>query len=124
MVLPAVLKRRHSLKGHNVYQLIKRFAEAEMPKEHARFHRDTPLDEMATEELSAEFKRITTEDMDGILGCMGKSSTDSNRLLLAHSAILMANEIGQPSGQDLQVREIISYFLVIFSFRFWKFRAV
>lgn len=101
MVLPTVLKRRHSLRGKSLVPLFARIQNAGEPKEFARFNKDEPLEDLSPAALADRFADLTGEDMVDVLGAAGKD--DSSRRLLLHSAIILANEIGQPEGQRLKV---------------------
>ncbi|OWF47760.1 hypothetical protein KP79_PYT06231 [Mizuhopecten yessoensis] len=49
----------------------------------------------------SNFKRLTGDTAREILEMAGKEDTRDNVEVLLHYTILHANEIGQPSGQDL-----------------------
>ncbi|XP_064633618.1 uncharacterized protein LOC135491575 [Lineus longissimus] len=94
------LKKKHSLVGKNLLPLFARFNVSDDPKEFARFSKEERLEDLDTQELAADFKRLTGENLVEVLAALGKS--DGAARMLAHHAIIFANEIGQPAGQSMK----------------------
>ena len=108
MVLPTVLKKKHSLKDVNILILIKRVrTETGQPKEYARILTSKRTEEMPLEELRGHFEGITGEDSRDILKMCDLDFTGDSRRLLLHHTIKFANEFGQPKGQEL--REVLLF---------------
>ena len=103
MVLPTILKKRHSLKDRNILPLIKKVkGEASSPTEYARVQTSKRTEEMPLEELKGLFDGITGEDAREILKMCEKDFTPESMRLLLHHTIIFANEFGQPKGQELR----------------------
>ena len=112
MVLPTILKKRHSLKDRNILPLIKKVkGEASSPTEYARVQTSKRTEEMPLEELKGLFDGITGEDAREILKMCEKDFTPESMRLLLHHTIIFANEFGQPKGQEL--REVSLFCLVM-----------
>ncbi|XP_064635179.1 uncharacterized protein LOC135492564 [Lineus longissimus] len=75
-------------------------AAAESPKQLARISKDEPLDGMSMDRMRFHFSKLTGEDTDDTLKMLGRDQ-DSTPLLLHHTVVL-ANSIGQPTGQSLR----------------------
>ncbi|XP_061169412.1 uncharacterized protein LOC133178716 [Saccostrea echinata] len=102
---PAVLRKRHSLRGKDIFPLIKRVRAAEEPDGTlARVKMNTPVESMGREEMNAAFEGLTGESAEECLQMVGGRQEDDLRKLL-HYTILYANEVGQPDGQDLETDE-------------------
>ena len=63
MVLPTILKRRHSLKGVKLLQAIKKtkLGQHESLKEHARIQKDIKTEELTLEDIWVHVKELTGE---------------------------------------------------------------
>ncbi len=104
MVLPTVLKKKHSLVNVDcVLQFVRRAKVLEPPKEFARPKADCPLEELSTDDLRRVFMEITGKELAEIADLLDWQVSPSNARLLVHLAICLANEMGQPRGQDLLV---------------------
>ncbi|XP_064646162.1 uncharacterized protein LOC135499346 [Lineus longissimus] len=121
MVLPTVLKRRHSLRGVNLLPLVKRLrdVDVEQVKQFARpvnnegkhsktetLKNITPdLDTVTEESTEMEMEQFVSGLIDSppqdIFELAEKEPNTSNWRLLVHLAIVYANEKGQPRGQQL-----------------------
>lgn len=108
MVLPAVLKRRHSLKGVRLLSVIKkiRSGQPSFLKDFARIQKDTRTDELSLEEIGQHIMTITGEDLREILQLADREDTIEEARWALHCVILHANEFGQPRGQDLQEDQV------------------
>ena len=105
MVVPPVLKRRHSLIGKNHLPLLVALKANHVPKEFARMTAETPLDE---DQLEEAFNSLTGERATQILSLADRENNLQNLRLLIHFTILKANEVGQSNGQEL-VSSILLY---------------
>ncbi|KAK3103081.1 hypothetical protein FSP39_016318 [Pinctada imbricata] len=104
--MPSItLKRRHSLKGKNILPLVRKMKAVgrgdRMPAL-ARLKSNTPLDEMSRDDVISAFRELTGENEKEILEMAQKECTDGNLRLLLHFGIILANEIGEPTGQALR----------------------
>jgi hypothetical protein len=63
MVLPTILKRRHSLEGVKLLQAIKKIklGQPESLKEYARIQKDIKTDELTLEDIGVHVKELTCE---------------------------------------------------------------
>ena len=104
--MPSItLKRRHSLKGKNILQLVRKMkavGRGDRIPALARLKSNAPLDEMARDDVISSFRELTGENEKEILEMAGKECTDNNLRLLLHFSIILANEIGEPTGQTLR----------------------
>ncbi|XP_062606038.1 uncharacterized protein LOC134267842 [Saccostrea cucullata] len=99
---PTVLKRRHSLRGKDLFPVIKELRGLEQPvKQFARYKINTPLEDMDKEEVINAFRELTGESEKDCLQMAGREMSDENLRTLLHLVILRANEFGQPAGQEL-----------------------
>ncbi|XP_063402448.1 uncharacterized protein LOC134686696 [Mytilus trossulus] len=108
MLLPPVLKKRYSLKGMKLVQVIKRIrpGQPESVKGLARMNKELKTENLNMEEIAQHVKVLTGEDLDEICQLSGRSDDDVGEARwILHSLIIYANEFGQPKGQDLQVSE-------------------
>ncbi len=98
-----VLKPRHNLLGRSVLPLVTRLARADAaPPEWARLTRDTALLDYSQDDIRREFLGMTGQPLDETLEAAQKEPTLENSHMAIHCAIVLANEIGQPKGQQLQ----------------------
>ena len=76
MVLPTVLKGKHSLRGIRLTPLFKRTrnGKPESLKEYARVSRDLKTDDLNLEEIAQHVKNITGEELDEIGLLAGKNT--------------------------------------------------
>ncbi|XP_062574215.1 uncharacterized protein LOC134236043 [Saccostrea cucullata] len=99
---PTVLKRRHSLRGKDLFPVIKELRGLEQPvKQFARYKINTPLEDMDKEEVINAVRELTGESEKDCLQTAGREMSDENLRTLLHLVILRANEFGQPAGQEL-----------------------
>ncbi|XP_062568476.1 uncharacterized protein LOC134230659 [Saccostrea cucullata] len=105
---PTILKRRHDLRNKNVtLKLMKKFKDLKVSQrmEYARFKSNERIEEMSVEDLRRHLKNLLDDDADLLLDLAGAPVCEDSLRKLAHVAILLANEIGQPQGHDLQDKE-------------------
>lgn len=106
MAPPAtVLKRRHDLKTvkNAGLKLLKKFKEVKINArtDLARVKALVKTENLSEEDCKKYIHTITGEDAADYLD-LSASQTDADSLRkLLHCAIILANEIGQPSGDDL-----------------------
>ena len=100
---PTVLKKRHTLKGKNLLPLALRFKTVEEPFDQplARPKMNKTLESMSGADLRLFFFDLTGTSEKDILGMAEKPATEDNLRVLAHLAIVYANECGEPVGQEL-----------------------
>ena len=105
MVLPTTLKKKHCLVGMSVFPLIRKMKEGPLPtpKEFARFEPEVRLEELTEDGIKAKFEQLTGESATEVLEMARVDEDLASLRLLAHRAIVMANEFGQPKGQTLMV---------------------
>lgn len=106
---PTILKRRHDLKNKNAtLKLMKKFKDLKIsPRmEWARFKSNEKLEELTMDELKKHIKSILDDDADLLLEMAGAPVSEDSLKGLAHVSILLANEIGQHQGHDLQEKEV------------------
>lgn len=101
MVVPPVLKRRHSLIGKNHLPLLVALKANHVPKEFARMTAETPLVDLDEDQLEEAFNSLTGERATQILSLAERENNLQNLRLLLHFTILKANEVGQSNGQEL-----------------------
>nr|XP_034312025.1 uncharacterized protein LOC117684362 isoform X3 [Crassostrea gigas] len=110
MVLPTVLKRKHSLKGKQLLPVIRKLRDiqdAHGIKQLARTSSARRTENMSNEDVLKAVEDLTGENGIELLELAGKDSNDEDfAKLLLHVCILHANEKGQPEGQDLQDPEL------------------
>ncbi len=121
MVLPTVLKRKHSLKGLNLVPLVRRLrtvteSENDMPKDLARADLNTDTESLSNEEMKQSFHAITGEEAVEMLDLAHREENTSNLRLLIHHTVIMANEVGQPRGQTLVVSSLQNFWHVYIYF--------
>ena len=112
--MPAtVLKRKHSLKGKNIFPLLKRLRDnkGDVPSSFARLAQQQRTEEMSKEECMKSFKEITGEKPEEFMDMAGVECTERNARLLLHFTIIFANESGQP-GQALGATETVSLLFI------------
>lgn len=116
MVLPVVLKRRHSLKDVNLLPVIKRIrsGKPESLKEFARINKDTRTENLSLAEIDNHVLSITGEQIGELLMLAGRDENAEEGRWAMHCLILYANEFGQPKGQDLVDNEVISCYFIYF----------
>ena len=68
----------------------------------ARMKSSVPLEDYPSEELCGFFRDLTGENEKEILEMADVEMSEEILRLLWHFAILMANELGQPSSQELR----------------------
>ena len=75
MVLPTVLKKRHSLKGINLLPVLKKIktGKPESFKEYARMSKEVRTENMTMEEVTKMIKELTGEDAAELLDLAGES---------------------------------------------------
>ncbi|XP_069129670.1 uncharacterized protein [Argopecten irradians] len=105
MVMPTTLKKRHSLKGLSLLPAIRKLQDEEAVtslKGLARVSVGRQTEDLPFKEVAKQVADLTGEQLGELLSLAGKGETDlpSGRLLL-HFLIILANERGQPLGQDL-----------------------
>lgn len=71
----------------------------------ARYKINTPLEEMEIGQVISAFRELTGESEKDCLEMAGKENTERNLKCLLHFAIIQANELGQPNGQNLETIE-------------------
>ena len=114
MVLPTVLKRRHSLKDINILPVIRRIrlGKPSELKGFARVQKDVKTDALSTcsmAEINTYVNNITGEQVGEVLMLAGLDDQDIDAARWAlHCVILYANEFGQPKGQDLADQDQVS----------------
>lgn len=101
MAESVVLKARYTLWGRSILPLIGRVRQAENVRALARFNKEKALDTYDDTTIKMEFHQLTGHVLDEVLAAAGQEATRQNRLLAAHHAILLANDMGQPRGQQL-----------------------
>ena len=104
-----VLKRRHNLKKANaILKVMKKFKDFKpsVPTEFARLKSNEKLEDLDTNELKEGFLKLTGEDAATILELASATCSDENLRRLLHVTILLANDIGQPAGNDLKDKEV------------------
>ena len=111
MVLPTVLKRKHSLRGVNMLPLLKSMrGGSDLPKDFARLSPEVPLESVPLEELATSFEGLSGSTVNEVLDLVDREVNSANVKLLVHFSILLANKSGQPKGQELSVGSVISLF--------------
>ena len=98
---PTVLK--HCLKGKNMLPLVRGVREGQMPPQLVRFRMNVSMETMEDQEIIDQFRELTGENEKEMIEMAGKE-VESLRLL-AHYAVILANECGQPEGQELHREE-------------------
>lgn len=110
MVLPTVLKRKHSLKGKQLLLVIRKLRDiqdAHGIKQLARTSSARRTENMSNEDVLKAVEDLTGENGIELPELAGKDPNDEDfAKLLLHVCILHANEKGQPKGQDLQDPEL------------------
>ena len=108
MVLPAVLKRRHSLVDVNILPVIKRIrsGKPEDLKEFARINKDTKTENLNMEQINDHVMTLTTEKVGDILMLAGRDENIDEARWALHCVILYSNEYGQPKGQTLAATDL------------------
>ncbi|XP_033745161.1 uncharacterized protein LOC117330783 isoform X3 [Pecten maximus] len=102
MVLPTTLKKRHTLKGRNVLPAVRRLQEGAPVKALARMMAGRKTDDLSIRDVEKYVNELTDESLSDLLELAGKNKEDiSEARLLLHYLIVLANEKGQPQGQDL-----------------------
>ncbi|XP_064639411.1 uncharacterized protein LOC135494971 [Lineus longissimus] len=103
MVLPTLLKRRHSLKDRDLLPLIRRFRDfgSDLPNQFAQVSMEDKTSDLSVERISQTFHELTATPAEEIFDLAGREPSGSNFRLFLHLAIIYANEIGQPRGQEL-----------------------
>ncbi|XP_033730384.1 uncharacterized protein LOC117319740 [Pecten maximus] len=102
MVLPTTLKKRHTLKGRNVLPAIRRLQEGAPVKALARMMAGRKTEDLSMRDVEKYVNELTDESLSDQLELAGKNKEDiSEARLLLHYLIVLANEKGQPQGQDL-----------------------
>lgn len=103
MVLPAVLKRRHSLRDKNILPVIKRIRSGQPSglKELARVNKDKKTETFTLDVVNEHVLEITGEQVGELLMLAGREETVEEARWALHCVVLYANEFGQPNGQDL-----------------------
>ena len=114
MVQPSSLKRKHSVKGLNLFPLVRRIRDCKTAvKAYARIIATQPIEDLSVDELKSGFKDITGEDASEVLKMADKDVTVHSLRLAVHFAVLYANEAGAPKGQPLTESldsEVTNYF--------------
>lgn len=110
MVLPAVLKKKHTLKGVRLLPIIKRVKTGQPTslKEYARVQKDVKTEGLGRDEIAQHVLNITGEELGEILQLADRDDTIEEARWVLHCIILYANEYGQPSGQNLSEPEPVS----------------
>lgn len=112
MVLPTVLKKKHSLRDKNLLPLVKklRSGKPDSPSQLARMTKDSITENLDFEEVNNHVESLTGESVGEILMMAGRDdhSADEARWAL-HCVILYCNEFGQPNGQPLIPSEPVSF---------------
>jgi len=103
MVIPTVLKRRHSLKGVKLLTVVKRIkaGQLESMKVYARIQKDVKTEALNIDEILKHVRDLTGEDVADILEIADREETVQEARWALHCLIIHANEYGQPKGQDL-----------------------
>ena len=110
-----VLKRKHSLKGKNIFPLLKKVKESDnVAGSLARLATQTKTDDLDEDELRRSFKEITGEKADEFLQMAGKTVDLRNLKMLLHHTIIEANKSGQ-SGQTPMTPESAVSIISIYS---------
>ncbi len=100
---PPVLRPKHNLLGRSILPLIVKLrGEEGEPQEWARLIKDVALADYGEADFKREFQGLTGHPLDDTLAAAGKPQTVEQYRLAVHHAILLANEVGQPRGQQLQ----------------------
>ncbi len=100
---PPVLKYRHDLLGRKILPLITRLqGMVAPPPDWAQLKKGTPLADYTEAQLATEFVGLTGYVLEELLRSCAKDMSKDNAMLAVHCAIELANEIGQPRGQQLQ----------------------
>ncbi|KAK3107620.1 hypothetical protein FSP39_018487 [Pinctada imbricata] len=108
---PTILKRKHSLKGKNLFPLVKKVRDFDS-EWRGTFAKLTSLQK--TEELSKEdcfraFQEITGEDTKEFISITGKEYNEKNcRVLILHCTIVHANFCGQPGQTPSAPAAVVS----------------
>lgn len=115
---PAVLRKRHTLTGKDIFPLIKRVRGAEGPAGPlARLKMNAPTETMTISEMKTAFRELSGESLEECLQMVGDTANvEEGMKKLLHYAIIYANEVGQPDGQDIsqdeqQVKNMTVYIL-------------
>ena len=101
--MPTVLRKRHSLKTISIVPLINRMrSDRQSPSvsELARIQTSKKMEDMEMFELDRAILDLTGESKSDILELADREQNMSNARLVLHEAILYANEVGHPQGQD------------------------
>lgn len=104
---PAVLRKRHTLTGKDIFPLIKRVRGAESPAGPlARLKMNAPTETMTISEMKTAFRELSGESLEECLQMVGDTANiEEGMKKLLHYAIIYANEVGQPDGQDISQDE-------------------
>lgn len=103
MVLPTVLKKRHSLRGIKLFPVIKHIkqGQSEQLKEYARLHKDMKTRELELESIKKSVRDLTGEELVKILDLADRELDVREATWTLHCLIIYTNEVGQPKGQEL-----------------------
>ena len=99
MVLPAILKKRHSLKDVNILPVVRRIrsGKPESLKEFARVQKDIKTESLSMTDIDNHMRAITGESVGEILMLAGREDdVVEERHWALHCVILYASEFGQP----------------------------
>ena len=114
MVLPTVLKKKHTLRDINMLPVVKRIrsGKPDSLKEFARVSKDIRTESLDYEEIDGHVSSLTGESVGEVLMMAGRNdkSVDEARWAI-HCIILYANEFGQPRGQNLTQSNEVSKFM-------------
>ncbi|XP_064649562.1 uncharacterized protein LOC135501392 isoform X2 [Lineus longissimus] len=103
MAVPTVLKRRHTLRGRDLLPLLANFKAADAaPREFARMVVNQDISTLPIADVKRHFTDLTGTSPDSIMDLADRESNLDNNRLLLHRAIIYANEVGHPRGQELQ----------------------
>ena len=101
---PCVLKTRHSLVGKSVLPLIAKVKKSKaLPQPVAQLKKGQMLSEVPIEQQVLELEKLTGHAVKELFELADKSVEEgADVALFLHMAIVMANEVGQPSTQVLR----------------------
>ena len=88
--------------------MMKRFKDFKLPSprgdfSYARLANNKKTEDLSIDELKLGFSTLTGESAEDYCGLLSVTVSENNLRQLLHVAILTANELGHPDGQDLRV---------------------
>lgn len=103
MVVPIVLRKRHTLVGVDLIPLMKRIRDADQDdyKGLASMTSENPTEDLTMDQLAKNFRQLSGRSIDDVLQLSNREINIANSRLALSLAIVYANEVGFPAGQKL-----------------------